>query len=125
MHPVLQMHATDQFEAVFRQVVHDRFTDDMALVVAANELLGAPGTEAGEAVHAQVRQQFLRVRPLQKQFRHVVGLVKQDGCLTPGVLFVAPVAEFGGHRRRAGPIAIVRGGGVVAEVFDEVGRLVD
>ena len=98
MHPVLQMHAADQFETVLGQVIHHALPDDLPLVVARDELLGPARPEVGEAVDAQPGQQLERVGPFQKQLRHVVRLVEQHGALAPGMLLVAPVGEFRGNR---------------------------
>ena len=125
VHPILQMHAADEFEPVLRQILQHRLADDRALVVAGYELFGTPGAEVGEAVDADVAEQLERVGPLQEQLWHVVRLVEQHGGLAPGVLFVAPVGELRRHRARAGPVAVVWGRGVVAEVVDQVRGCVD
>ena len=97
--PVEHRNASDEVELIRGQVEQDHVADHVAVVVAGHELLGFVHREAGEAVDAQVREQFQGVRSFHRQIGHVVGLVEEHAGLLPRLRLVPPVGEF---RRHAG-----------------------
>ncbi len=92
--PVGGRRATDENELVLVQVKQNPITDHVAIVVTRDELLGSVDRELRKAIDGKAGEQFERVRSLDEQIHHVVGLVEQHAGLPPGFLFVAPIGEF-------------------------------
>ena len=63
----------------------------IAIIVAANEMLGLVPAKILECVDSHIRQQPSHIRAFHVKIGHVIGLIEQDGSLAPGLLFVTPV----------------------------------
>ena len=81
--PVERRRPANETEPVIAQVEENRVANHVAIVIARDELLGLVDFEILEAVDAQIREEFERVRSLDVEVRHVMGLVEQRTCLTP------------------------------------------
>ncbi len=97
LHPVVRRGPADQAHAVLFEMEEDPVADDVAVVVAHDELLGLVHREVLEAVDAEVGEQPDRVRALDLQVEHVMGLVEERTRLLPRDLLVPPVRELAGH----------------------------
>ena len=97
--PVVCRRAPDETEQLVVEVEENGIADDMAVVVAGDELLGLVDGKIVKAVDGKVREQSERVGSLDVEIRHVVRLVEETRCLAPGALLVAPVREFARHAR--------------------------
>src|ERR1700759_323732 len=53
-HPVLKLHAADEFKAVLFQIVENAFADHLAVVIASDKLLGSTGYEIFESVDTEI-----------------------------------------------------------------------
>jgi hypothetical protein len=100
LHPVDHHRVPDQVVEVILQVEQDRVADQVAVRVDGDELLGPVHPEVREGVHAQVAEQAQRVRSLDEQVRHVVGLVEQRARACPRQLLGPPVRELRRDRER-------------------------
>ncbi len=94
LHPVVRGRATDEAHAVLVEEEEDRVADDVAVVVAGDELLGLADLEARERVDAEVGEQADDVRAFEVEVGHVVRLVEERGGLAPRDLLVHPVREL-------------------------------
>jgi hypothetical protein len=97
LHPVVHRRPADQVEAVLLEMEQYDVADDVAVVVAGDELLGLVRTEVLKAIDPETLEHLRRVRPLHVHIGHVVRLVEQDRGLAPGALFVSPVRELRRH----------------------------
>ncbi len=97
--PVVCRRAPDETEQIVVEVEENGIADDIAVVVAGDELLGLVDGKIVKAIDGKIRQQPERVGSLDVEIRHVVRLVEETGCLAPGPLLVAPVREFARHAR--------------------------
>ncbi len=97
--PVDGRRAADEIELVLGEMEQDAVADDVAVIGARHELLGAVHREIGEAVDGQIVHELERVRPRDHHLGHVMRLVEQHGGLAPRHLLVAPVGELGRHHR--------------------------
>ena len=95
LNPVRRRRAPDEQQAVLGQVEQNAVADDVAVIRARNELLGAIDGEALEAVGRQIREQLQGIRALDVLLDHVVRLVEQDAGVSPRALLVAPVRVLG------------------------------
>src|SRR5215471_19350425 len=93
--PVNHWDAADQVEQILLEVEKDNVPDHKSIGCAGYELLRPVHTEIREAIDPKVGQELHRVRPLQQEFGHVIGLIKKDAGLLPSPLFIPPIREFG------------------------------
>ncbi len=81
--PVRRRRAPDEDELVGPLAENDHVADDMTGGRHRHEVFGAVEIEVGEGIDADVLEEPLRVRSLDDEFVHVMGLVEQDGRLAP------------------------------------------
>ena len=89
--------SADVAQLVLLEVEQDAVADDVAVVAAGRELLGAVDGELREAVGREVRDELKGVRSFEVLLDHVVRLIEEHAGLAPGALLVAPVGVLGGH----------------------------
>jgi len=99
LQPVGRRTTADEHELVLGLAEQDPVADDMAVGSRRYILLGPVDREVRRAVDGRVGDQLQRVRALNEQIHHMVGLVEQDGRLAPGTLLAPPVGELGRHDR--------------------------
>jgi hypothetical protein len=95
LNPVRRRRAPDEQQAVLSQMEQDSVADDVAVIRAGDELLGAIDREGLEAVGGQMREQLQGVWALDELLDHMMRLVEQDAGISPRALLVAPVRIFG------------------------------
>jgi hypothetical protein len=81
---------------VLREVEQDPVPYHESVVTHGDHLFGPAGNKIREAVDGGVRTELQGIRSRERDFRHVVRLVEQDGAFTPRLLLRAPVAELRG-----------------------------
>ena len=89
--------ASDKHQLVGLQVKQDSVADHMAVVAAGSELFGSVHWKLGETIEPEIRSQLHRIGPFHVHVGHVVGLVEKNAGVSPGALFIPPVAVFGGN----------------------------
>ncbi len=97
LHPVERRGPSDEAQLVGLEVEEDGVADDVAVVVAGDELLGLVHLERGETVDTEIRQHLERVRALDVEVRHVMRLIEERARGSPGCLLVSPVRKFRRH----------------------------
>jgi hypothetical protein len=91
--------SSDQFEGVRVEIEEDDVSDDIAVIVADDILLGLADFKTLEAVDTKRREQLESIRPLNVHVCHVIRLVEQHAAVLPGTLLVSPVRKLGWHNR--------------------------
>src|SRR5439155_23628698 len=94
LHPVGGRRVADQQQVLLIEVVQDAVADDIALWRAGEELLGRPGSEGLEAVHAEPLEQPQGIPTAHVQVVHVIALIVQRDGFAPRALLVAPGGEL-------------------------------
>src|SRR4029077_1373722 len=79
--PVVRGRAPYETEEIVVEVEENGIADDIAVVVAGDELLGLVDGKIVKAVDGKIRQQPERVGSLDVEIRHVVRLVEETGRL--------------------------------------------
>jgi len=103
LHPIAGGRPADEIELVLRQVKKDGITDDIAIVIARDEVFCLIDFEILEAIDAQIRKHFERIRPFDINVRHMMGLIEQSAGFAPRTLFIPPVRELvTNHGKRVG-----------------------
>ena len=95
--PTCSRRASDKHQFVRLQVKQDSVANHMAVVTAGSELLGSVDRELFETIEAEMRSHLNRIRTIDVDVRHVVGLVEKNASISPRALFIPPVRVFGGN----------------------------
>ena len=93
--PVGSGRTPDEHVFALVQMEEDAVADHVTIITAGDKLLGLVVRKVLERIDGEVGKQFDAIRAFNENIHHVVGLVEKDAGLSPGALFVAPVAEFG------------------------------
>ena len=93
--PVRARRPADENEPVPFEMKQDAVADHVAAVAARHILLGPVFGKVREGIDRRVGDELQRIRTLDVDVDHVMGLVEQDAAIAPGALLVAPVRVFG------------------------------
>jgi hypothetical protein len=99
LNPIVHGWSSDQIEGVRVEIEEDDVSDDIAVIVADDILLGLADFKTLEAVDTKRREQLESIRPLNVHVCHVIRLVEQHAAVLPGTLLVSPVRKLGWHNR--------------------------
>src|SRR5688572_3681778 len=99
LNPVVNRRPPDQIEGVLIEIEEDDVTNDIAVIVAHDVLLGFADFKILEAVDTKRREQLEGIGPLHIHVCHVVRLVEEHAALLPGSLLIPPVRKLGRHNR--------------------------
>src|SRR5262249_4435159 len=94
LHPIRSGRPSYEIEFVFVEIEKNGIADNVAVPVTRHELLRLVDLEILEAVYTEVGKQLERFGTFDIEVGHMVRLVEQRACLTPGALLVAPIREF-------------------------------
>src|SRR2546422_5620779 len=95
--PIAGGRPADEIEFVLGQVKKDGITDHISSVIAGDELFRLIDFEILEAIDAKIRKDLERIRPLDINVRHMMGLIEECTGLAPGTLLIPPVRELVPH----------------------------
>ena len=89
LHPIAGGRPADEIEFVLGEVKKDGITDHISSVIAGDELFRLIDFEILEAIDAKIRKDLDRIRPLDINVRHMMGLIEECTGLAPGTLLIA------------------------------------